>query len=118
MGNRPQQNLFLLRWRLSNRPPALMAAWRPRPSVCVTKTISSSWHRQPSLVCGRTPVDPHHLRFVQPQALRKVSDEFAVRVWRLHHRELHRHGDEAAWWKGMNIDPMPIALGLWYQTGR
>jgi hypothetical protein len=75
--------------------------------------------RQPCLVCGRTPVDPHHLRFVQPRALgRKVSDEFVVPVCRLHHRELHRHGDEAAWWKGMNIDPMPVALRLWHQTGR
>jgi hypothetical protein len=35
--------------------------------------------RQPCVVCGRTPVDPHHLRFAQPRALsRKVSDEFLV----------------------------------------
>jgi len=73
--------------------------------------------RQPCLVCGRTPVDPHHLRFVQPRALgRKVSDEFVVPVCRLHHRELHQHGDEAAWWKKINIDPMPVALRLWHQT--
>jgi hypothetical protein len=71
--------------------------------------------RQPCLVCGRTPVDPHHLRFVQPRALgRKVSDEFVVPVCRLHHRELQRHGDEAAWWKRINIDPMPVALRLWH----
>jgi hypothetical protein len=75
--------------------------------------------RQPCLVCGRTPVDPHHLRFVQPRALgRKVSDEFVVPVCRLHHRELHRQGDEAAWWKKFNIDPIPVALRLWHQTGR
>src|SRR5712691_4890997 len=41
--------------------------------------------RQPCVVCGRTPVDPHHLRFAQPRALsRKVSDEFLVPVCRLH----------------------------------
>jgi hypothetical protein len=75
--------------------------------------------RQPCVVCGRTPVDPHHLRFAQPRALsRKVSDEFLVPVCRLHHRELHRHGDEAAWWKGINIDPMQIALRLWHETAR
>jgi hypothetical protein len=67
--------------------------------------------KQPCLVCGRIPAEPHHLRFAQPRALgRKVSDEFAVPLCRLHHRELHRHGTEAAWWGGVNIDPVPIAL--------
>jgi hypothetical protein len=73
--------------------------------------------QQPCLLCGRTPADPHHLRFAQPRALgRKVSDEFTVPVCRLHHSELHRRGDEAAWWKGANIDPVPIALALWRRT--
>src|SRR5262249_55644642 len=58
--------------------------------------------RQPCLVCGRTPSDPHHLRFVQPYALgRRVSDEFTVPLCRVHHRELHRQGDEAAWWANL-----------------
>jgi hypothetical protein len=69
---------------------------------------------QPCVVCGRSPADAHHLRFAQPRALsRKVSDEFTVPVCRVHHRELHRHGDEAAWWQRTNIDPLPIALRLW-----
>jgi hypothetical protein len=72
---------------------------------------------QPCLVCGRTPADPHHLRFAQPRALsRKVSDEFTVPVCRLHHRELHNHGDEKKWWEGNNIDPLPMALNLWKQS--
>jgi hypothetical protein len=54
------------------------------------------------------------LRFAQPRALgRKVSDEFIVPVCRVHHRELHRHGDEAAWWQKTKIDPLPIARRLW-----
>ena len=73
--------------------------------------------RQPCLVCGRVPSDPHHLTFTQPRALgRRVSDEFTVPVCRLHHRELHRSGDEAAWWRSLNIDPLPVALKLWQQT--
>ena len=69
---------------------------------------------QPCLVCGRSPADAHHLRFAQPRALgRKVSDEFTVPVCRVHHRELHRHGDEAAWWQAIKIDPLPIARRLW-----
>jgi hypothetical protein len=73
--------------------------------------------RRPCLVCGRLPAEPHHLRYAQPRALgRKVSDEFTVPVCRLHHRELHRFGNETAWWAGLNIDPVPIALELWRQT--
>jgi len=39
--------------------------------------------QQACLVCGRTPSDPHHLRFMQPRALgRKVSDEFVAPLCR------------------------------------
>jgi len=63
------------------------------------------------------PSDPHHLRFAQPSALgRKVSDEYTVPLCRLHHREVHRHGDEASWWTALKIDPMPLALALWRRT--
>jgi hypothetical protein len=74
---------------------------------------------QPCLVCGRLPADAHHLRFAQPRALgRKVSDEFTVPVCRVHHRELHRQGDEAAWWQKAKIDPLPIARRLWQHARR
>src|SRR5438034_10589092 len=73
--------------------------------------------RQPCLVCGRAPSDPHHLTFIQLRALgHRVSDEFTVPVCRIHHRELHRCGDEVAWWDKVNIDPLPVALRLWQYT--
>src|SRR5499427_7934274 len=73
--------------------------------------------RQACLVCGRTPSDPHHLTFMQHRALgHRVSDEFTVPVCRVHHRELHRQGDEAAWWGKVHIDPLPVALRLWQHT--
>jgi hypothetical protein len=73
--------------------------------------------RQACLVCGRMPSDPHHLTFMQPRALgNRVSDEFLVPVCRIHHRELHRQGDEAAWWGKVHIDPIPVALRLWQHT--
>jgi hypothetical protein len=69
------------------------------------------------LVCGRKPSDPHHLRFLQPRALgRKVSDEFAVPLCRIHHRLVHRVGNEAAWWKEAGIDPVQAARKLWKRT--
>jgi hypothetical protein len=73
--------------------------------------------RQPCLVCGRKPSDPHHLRYMQPRALgRKASDEFTVPLCRVHHRAAHRAGDERAWWKAAAIDPMKFARRLWKQT--
>jgi hypothetical protein len=72
---------------------------------------------QPCLVCGRIPSDAHHLKFAEQRAMgRKVSDRFAVPICRLHHRELHRHGNERAWWQSHGIDPLPIAASLWERT--
>jgi ERF superfamily/Protein of unknown function (DUF968) len=72
---------------------------------------------QPCIVCGRTPADAHHLRFAQPRALsRKVSDEFTVPLCRLHHRELHRAGDERRWWENLKVDPLRAARRLWLRS--
>jgi hypothetical protein len=38
-----------------------------------------------------------------------------VPLYRTHHRALHRHGDEAAWWASVNLDPANVAQ-LWQQT--
>jgi ERF superfamily len=73
--------------------------------------------KQPCVICGRSPSDPHHLRFVQAPALGcKVSDEFTVPLCRGHHRELHRSGSEAQWWMKAAIDPIAIARVLWLET--
>jgi hypothetical protein len=72
---------------------------------------------QPCLVCGRTPSDPHHIKFAEQRAMgRRVSDRFAVPICRLHHRELHRRGNERAWWQKQVIDPLVIAASLWAKT--
>jgi hypothetical protein len=98
------------------------AARRRRPVAVKTIRLRDKDHRkfvatQPCLVCGRSPADAHHLRFAQPRALgRKVSDEFTVPVCRMHHRELHRRGNELLWWKRIDIDPLPVALRLWKHT--
>jgi hypothetical protein len=73
--------------------------------------------KQPCLVCGRRPADAHHLRFAQlPTLGRKVSDEFTIPLCRGHHREVHRCGDEAAWWQKTGIDPTATARVLWLKT--
>jgi hypothetical protein len=106
-------------------PASVQATTRPRMIGPLAKELRrrDKEHRkfvssQPCLVCGRSPADAHHLRFAQPRALSmKVSDEFTVPVCRVHHRELHRIGDERVWWRNLNIDPLPIALNLWRRGG-
>jgi hypothetical protein len=72
---------------------------------------------QPCLVCGRTPSDPHHIKFAEQRAMgRKVSDRFSVPICRLHHRELHRRGNEQAWWQKQGVDPLVVAASLWANT--
>jgi hypothetical protein len=73
--------------------------------------------KQPCLICGRRPSDPHHVRFAQSRALgRKVSDEFTVPLCRAHHREVHRCGDERLWWRNTGVDPLAAARALWLET--
>jgi hypothetical protein len=73
---------------------------------------------QPCLVCQAGACDAHHLKMAQPRSLgRKVSDEFTVPLCRKHHQELHRHGNERAWWQNHQIDPLPVAAALWQTTG-
>ena len=69
---------------------------------------------QPCLICKATPCDAHHVKIAQPHSLgRKVSDEFTVPLCRVHHQELHRHGNERTWWANMQIEPLSIARDLW-----
>jgi hypothetical protein len=74
---------------------------------------------QPCLICGRSPADAHHLRFTQPRAMGlKVSDEFTVPLCRIHHRDVHNHGDEVACWERRAIDPLATSRVLWVSTRR
>jgi hypothetical protein len=89
----------------------------PTPRRIRDRDHVKSIAKQPCLVCGRRPADTHHLRFAQAPALgRKVSDEFTVPLCRGHHREVHRCGDEIAWWQKTGIDPAAAARMLWLKT--
>jgi ERF superfamily len=89
----------------------------PEPRRTRDKVHVKFVSKQPCLVCGRKPADAHHIRFAQHRALgRKVSDEFTVPLCRVHHREVHRFGDEAEWWKNCRVDPLTAASNLWAHT--
>lgn len=101
---------------LSHRPPTRSSSVTPRtkPTRRRNKAHLTFVASQPCLVCQRTPCDAHHLKFAQPKALgRKVSDEFTVPLCREHHHDLHRHGNEPAWWANLNIAPLAIAREFW-----
>ncbi len=69
---------------------------------------------QACVVCQRHPCDAHHLKFAETRAMgRKVSDEFTVPMCRDHHAELHRQGNEMAWWANVGISPMELAKDFW-----
>ncbi|WP_065756410.1 ERF family protein [Bradyrhizobium paxllaeri] len=100
--------------------PVANLAFPKEPVRRRSKAHLSFVRSQPCLICKQVPSDPHHLKFAQTKALgRKVSDEFTVPLCRTHHQDLHRHGNEKAWWANMQIAPMPIARQLWdaSQTG-
>ena len=89
--------------------PALTKQIRKRSKIHLAFVAS-----QPCLVCQGGACDAHHLKMAQPRSLgRKVSDEFTVPLCRKHHQELHRHGNERAWWQNHQIDPLPVAATLW-----
>ena len=89
----------------------------PEPRRVRDRVHLKSVAKQPCLICGRRPADAHHLRYAQHPALgRKVSDEFTVPLCRGHHREVHRCGDEAAWWRKTGIDPTLTARLLWLES--
>jgi DNA recombination protein Rad52 len=68
----------------------------------------------PCLVCGRTPSQPHHIRFAQPRAMgSKPGDQWVVPLCRMHHRALHDAGNERVWWQDAKIDPLAEAERLW-----
>ncbi len=98
---------------VSNRVDKSLLAL-PEPRRFRDKAHCKFVAKQPCLICGRRPSDAHHLRFAQHPALgRKVSDEFIVPLCRGHHREVHRSGDEAAWWSKAGIDAIGAARTLW-----
>ncbi|MEZ5844037.1 MAG: DUF968 domain-containing protein [Hyphomicrobiaceae bacterium] len=99
------------------RQPAAVVS-RPKENRMRDKAHLAFVGSQPCLICGRRPAHAHHLKFAQPAAMAmKVSDEFTVPLCAIHHDEVHRSGDERAWWaRNGVIEPLKVADRLWTQT--
>jgi hypothetical protein len=111
----------------SSTSPPILKAEKSVGSHVVTPILKTARQRnkmhlkfvasQPCLVCQRAPCDAHHVKFAERRALgRKVSDEFTVPLCREHHQELHRYGNEKAWWANVNVMPIETAKSLWDAT--
>jgi ERF superfamily len=101
----------------SDEPPSIPSLTGPKPRRVRNKDHRDFVSRQPCLICGRQPCDAHHVRYAQPRALgTKTSDEFTVPLCRTHHRDLHKRGDEEAWWLESKINPLATAERLWQAT--
>jgi hypothetical protein len=99
---------------LGNDQPAGSVESLNKPLRRRSKAHLAFVRAQPCVVCQRQPCDAHHLKFAQARALgRKVSDEFTVPMCRDHHTELHRHGNEMAWWANLRISPIEVARDFW-----
>jgi len=105
----------------TGRPPASHAKpVQPKENRVRDKAHLAFVGTQPCLICGRRPAHAHHLKFAQKSAMSmKVSDEFTVPLCAIHHDQLHRSGDERAWWaRNGFIEPLKIAARLWAQSRR
>jgi ERF superfamily len=116
-GEPPVSHLARRKKRRRVPPVDKSALALPAPRRVRDREHVKSVAKQPCLVCGRRPADAHHLRFAQSPALgHKVSDEFTVPLCRGHHREVHRCGNEAAWWNKTGTDPIAAARALWLKS--
>lgn len=78
----------------------------------------------PCLVTGTRPVEAAHIRYADMRygkrdtgMAEKPDDHWVVPLSPEVHREQHAFGDDLAWWKSKNIDPLFVALALWRSTG-
>ena len=88
----------------------------PSESSAIATMRWEPFRRMREAISARPECGPSQKLAISRTGFFSVSDEFLVPVCRIHHRELHRSGNEAAWWRKFNIDPIPIALRLWEQT--
>jgi hypothetical protein len=73
--------------------------------------------------CRGWPVDAHHLKCGPERGgTVRASDNFAVPLCRWTHHTaasragVHAAGNEAAWWRAHNLDPLVIASRLWAES--
>ncbi len=84
------------------RTPWPIACWTSSGIRLLSSALACSCSRCADLVREKIPANSA-----------QAFEEFTVPLCRGHHRELHRCGDEAEWWKKAGIDPTVCARTLW-----
>jgi hypothetical protein len=90
--------------RTRSRGPFVIA------TMCVLLPSKPAWSAAANLA---TPII---CALRRPCAWSQGGDEFTVPLCRGHHRELHRHGNEAGWWEKLGLDPTVAARALWLEA--
>jgi len=74
----------------------------------------------PCVITGGYPVEAAHIRYMDMDygkrgsgAAEKPDDRFCVPLTPNMHRAQHARGDERAFWEGVGLDPIAIALALY-----
>ena len=82
------------------------------------RTVQVRFRRPASSGEKPGPQDPHQAGVAARAKTRSIAfvDEFSVPLCRIHHRLVHRVGNEASWWKEAGIDPVDVARKLWGRT--
>lgn len=65
-----------------------------------------------------------HVRFADARAAKPITgmgtrsgDAWTLPLCNRHHEEQHKRGDERAFWREHNIDPIFLCLALWHVSG-
>lgn len=79
----------------------------------------------PCIICGNNiETEAAHIRMADRSVAKpmtgiatKCDDRFTVPLCGEHHREQHVWGDEHAWWSGLGLDGIKLALALYSVSG-
>lgn len=76
----------------------------PKPYRARSKAHLNYVRGFPCMICGRSPVQAHHLLTAQPKAMgKKAGDQWCVPLCLFHHRMLHDvSGNERQFMEGHN----------------
>lgn len=113
-------------YRVPLHPEAFSKSPRGQKRPRIEDGNHLKWIRTlPCLVTGRRDgIEAAHIRYSDPVFAKrevgggeKPDDRWTVPLHSTQHKDQHAHGDEKAWWAKIRIDPVQVAIALYFVTG-